>query len=131
MNKENKDLFLNYIKNNVAPLLVDFIASDNIPDSIVLKSNCSTEELNGHYENTNFCPPEWFKELENNKKILVIDNIDLIHKNEQKKFIEILKYRQVSTFELPKNTIIILTAKNINKNTIDEEIYSLVAHIGG
>ena len=44
---------------------------------------------------------------------------------------EILKYRQVSTFELPKNTVIVVTAKEINENTINEEIYSLVAHIKG
>ncbi len=30
---------------------------------------------------------------------------------------------------IPENTRIILTAKNISKETINEEIYSLVAHI--
>ena len=54
-------------------------------------------------------------------------NVKEINSIEDK--IEILKYRQVSTFELPKNTIIILTAKYINKKTINEELYSLVAHI--
>ena len=64
-------------------------------------------------------------------KILVIDKIDSISKEEQVKFIEILKYRKVSTFELPKDIVIIVTANKISKDTINEEIYSLLAHIGG
>lgn len=126
MSSDTKELLISYIKSNVTPILIDFITSDNIPGSIVLKSNCSNEELNGYYENTEFCPPEWFKEL-NNKNILVIDNIDLIPLNEQLKFKEILKYRQVSTFGLPEKTVIIVTAKNISK--INKEIYSLLAII--
>ena len=42
---------------------------------------------------------------------------------------KLLEYRKISTFELPKNCVIIVTAKEINKNKISEEIYSLVAHI--
>ena len=79
-----------------------------------------------------FVSPEWLNKLEGSTpSILVIDKIDSIPKNEQTKFVEILKYRQVSTFELPKNTVIVVTAKEINENTINEEIYSLVAHIKG
>ena len=52
-------------------------------------------------------------------------------KEEQKKFIEILEYRKISTFEIPNDVVIIVTANNINKDTINEEIYSLVAHIKG
>lgn len=59
---------------------------------------------------------------------MIIDSIDLISKDEQTKFIEILKYRQVSTFELPKNTIIIVTAK---ESIINEEVYSFVVDIRG
>ena len=128
--REKKEMLLSYVKANIAPILVDFIFGQDLEDSIVLPANIDIKELNGYYENTEFCPPEWFKEL-NNKNILVIDNIDLIPLNEQLKFKEILKYRQVSTFELPKNTVIVVTAKEINENTINEEIYSLVAHIKG
>ena len=133
MDNIKRNLLNLFIKSNMAPLLIDFIDGNNIPSSVILPANLEITELNGHYDNTEFNPPEWLKKLQdsNMPNILVIDKIDSIPKNEQSKFIEILKYRQVSTFELPKNTIIIITAKHINKNTINEEIYSLVAHIKG
>lgn len=132
MNISKRELLKSYIKSNVAPILVDFIEGKDIPESIILPANMEKSELNGHYNNTKFLPPEWLNKLENTiPSILVIDKIDSISKKEQTKFIEILKYKQVSTFELPKNTIIIVTAKEINERTINEEIYSLLAHIKG
>ena len=133
MNDAKRELLMSYIKSNVAPILVDFIDGNNIPNSVVLPANLEISELNGYYENIEFVSPEWLNKLKsyNTPTILVIDKIDSIPKNEQTKFVEILKYRQVSTFELPKNTVIIVTAKEINENTINEEIYSLVAHIKG
>ena len=132
MNDAKRELLMSYIKSNVAPILVDFIDGNNIPNSVVLPANLEITELNGHYDNVEFVSPEWLNKLETSTpSILVIDKIDSIPKNEQTKFVEILKYRQVSTFELPKNTVIVVTAKEINENTINEEIYSLVAHIKG
>lgn len=133
MNDAKRELLMSYIKSNVAPILVDFIDENNIPNSVVLPANLEISELNGHYDNIEFVSPEWLNKLKNanTPTILVIDKIDSIPKNEQTKFVEILKYRQVSTFELPKNTVIVVTAKEINENTINEEIYSLVAHIKG
>lgn len=132
MNDAKRELLMSYIKSNVAPILVDFIDGSSIPNSVVLPANLEITELNGHYDNVEFVSPEWLNKLEGSTPtILVIDKIDSIPKNEQTKFVEILKYRQVSTFELPKNTVIVVTAKEINENTINEEIYSLVAHIKG
>ena len=132
MNDAKRELLMGYIKSNVAPILVDFIDRNSIPNSVVLSANCEITELNGHYDNVEFVSPEWLNKLEGSTPtILVIDKIDSIPKNEQTKFVEILKYRQVSTFELPKNIVIVVTAKEINENTINEEIYSLVAHIKG
>lgn len=132
MNDTKRELLMSYIKSNIAPILIDFIDGNNIPNSIVLPANCEMTELNGHYDNTEFKAPKWLNKLqETTPTILVIDKIDSIPKNEQTKFIEILKYKKVSTFDIPKNTLIVVTAKNINENTINEEIYSLVAHIKG
>ena len=132
MNDAKRQLLMSYIKSNIAPILVDFIDGSSIPNSVVLPANLEITELNGHYDNVEFVSPEWLNKLEDSTPtILVIDKIDSIPKNEQTKFVEILKYRQVSTFELPKNTVIVVTAKEINENTINEEIYSLVAHIKG
>ena len=132
MNDAKRELLMSYIKSNVVPILVDFIDGNSIPNSVILPANLEITELNGHYDNTEFKPPKWLNKFEESTPtILVIDKIDSIPKNEQTKFVEILKYRQVSTFELPKNTVIVVTAKEINENTINGEIYSLVAHIKG
>lgn len=125
------EILKSYIKSNVAPILINFLNGKDIPNSILLPSNVNISELNGYYENDEFLPPNWLTQITSSSKqaILVIDKIDEISKKEQLKFVELLKYRQISTFKLPESTIIIVTAKKINKNTINEEIYSLVAHI--
>ena len=51
---------------------------------------------------------------------------DSITKEEQLKFKELLKAKKISTFGLPKDTVIIVTYNNLN---INEEIYGLMAHI--
>ena len=129
--KNKKEIFLSYIKANVVPILVDFMSGKDLPDATILSSNIDVKELNGHYEGKNFVPPKWLNEIlnSNTSKILVIDKIDIISKEEQMKFVEILKYRKVSTFEFPKNCIIIVTVNEISKDKINEEILSLVAQI--
>ena len=126
-----KELFLSYIKANVIPALASFISSEDLEDSIILPADINVKELNGHYDGIDFVTPKWFSKILNisNSRILVIDKIDSISKEEQTKFIELLKYRKISTFELPKNVIIVVTANDINKNTINEKIFSLVAQI--
>jgi hypothetical protein len=129
--KNKKEILLSYIKANVVPVLVDFISGDDINDAVVLPANIDVKELNGHYDGTDFVPPKWFNEIlsTNASKILVIDKIDSIEKEEQLKFCELLEHRKVSTFELPKNCVIVVTANEINKDKINDEIFSLVARI--
>ncbi len=133
MNKERLNLLENYIETGVAPLLVPNVPSNAFSNSVILKSNIDEKELNGHYENVEFCPPAWYKELLEKSKsgytILVIENINDISKEEQNKFIEILKYKKISTFELPKNCLIIVTCSDLNNKKISEEVYSLLAQI--
>lgn len=129
--ENKKELLMSYIKANVAPILVNFISGKDIPGAIVLSADVDTKELNGHYNGADYMPPKWYNELvtNNNSKVLVIDLIDSINKEEQLKFIELLEYRKISTFELPKDCVIIVTTKEVNKDKISEEIYSLVAQI--
>ena len=129
--ESKKEILLSYIKANIAPILVDFMSGKDLPDATILSSNIDVKELNGHYEGKNFVPPKWLNEIlnSNTSKILVIDKIDTITKEEQMKFVEILKYRKVSTFELPNNCIIIVTVNEISKDKINEEIFSLVVRI--
>ena len=128
---DRKELLLTYIENNVVPILVDFISGSDLGNAIILPASISKSELNGHYEGKDFLPPKWYQELtfEKNSKILVIDKIDSVSKEEQTKFCELLEYRKISTFILPKNCVIIVTANEINKDKINEELFSLVARI--
>ena len=129
--ENKKELLMSYIKTNVAPILVNFISGKDIPGAIVISADVDAKELNGHYDGADYIPPKWYNELvtNNNSKVLVIDLIDSINKEEQLKFIELLEYRKISTFELPKDCVIIVTAKEVNKDKIIKEIYSLVAQI--
>ena len=129
--ENKKELLLSYVKTNVAPILVDFIFGEDLEDAVVLDSKIDVKELNGHYEGINFVAPKWLSDLmnANTSRILVIDKIDSISKEEQLKFCELLKHRKISTFELPKSCVIIVTANEINKDKISEEIFSLVARI--
>lgn len=129
MNK--KELLLEYIKLNVAPILTDFRITNTIKEIKKISASTGVGNLVGHYEGLEYKPPKWVEEILNSKEasIILIDKIDKITKEEQEKFIELLKYRKISTFELPKNCVIMLTADKINKDTINEKIYSLVAII--
>lgn len=129
--ENKKDILLSYIKANVAPILVDFIFGKDLNGAVILPANVDVKELNGHYVGANFMPPKWLDEIlsTNASRILVIDKIDSISKGEQLKFCELLEHRKISTFELPKNCVIIVTANEINKDKISEEIFSLVARI--
>lgn len=129
--EDKKEMILSYIKSNVAPILVDFVFGKDLKGAVVLPADIDINELNGHYENTNFVPPKWLNGLleTNSIKMLVIDNIDTIPKEEQLKFCELLEHRKISTFVLSEKCVIIVTAKEINKDKIHEEIFSLVARI--
>ena len=133
MNKERLNLLENYIKSGVSPVLIKNIPSSAFNNSVIIRSNIDRSELNGHYENTEFCPPQWYKELLAKSKasiaVLVIENINEIKLEDQTKFIEILKYKKVSTFELPKNCLVIVTCSDLTTNKINEEVYSLLAQI--
>ena len=61
MNKERLNLLENYIKSGVSPLLVQNIPSNSFKNSVIRRSNIDKSELNGHYENTDFCNPFLYK----------------------------------------------------------------------
>ena len=96
---------------------------------------------NNHFKLTRNIEGDWnFNEFRDlvinpNNPILMdngdinIDNINNVGLEEQKKFIELLKYKKISTFELPNDCLIIVTCSNLKKNKISEEVYSLLVHI--
>ncbi len=120
-----------FMNNTDYPLLVSNFPSELYEGAVTLESDIDVTLLNGHYEGINYEPPHWFKVLEENaklgKSLLIINNIDDLALDEQMKFGEILKYRKISTFDLPKNVQIIVTIKPSGK--VVEDIYSLLVHI--
>jgi len=130
MNKDKLLMLDSYVKAGVSPILLEDIPAEIFEDAIILEGDCDKSLLNGHYEKEEFYPPKWYSELlKKEKPLLVIKDINKISIEEQGKFIELFKYKKVSTFELSKNCIIILTVSNLKENRINEEVYSLVVHI--
>lgn len=122
-----------YIKANMSPLLLEDVSDDVFVNDIIINADCDISFLNGHYEGTSFVAPDWYQDLldrvKKERPIIVIKNINMIPMAEQTKFIEILKYRKISTFELPEQCLIIVTANNLNSHPISEDVYSLLIHI--
>ena len=73
--EDRKEMLLSYVRANVVPVLEDFIFGKDLEEATILPSNINREELNGHYEETEFMPPKWLEEiLESTKeKLIVID----------------------------------------------------------
>ena len=130
MYKEKLMILDSYLKSGLTNILIEDMPKEIFEDEIIIEYNCTIEDLNGHYEGTTFMPPKWYQNLINkNKKILVINGINKLPQHEQPKFNEILKYKKVSTFDLPKDCIVIVLVDNLKENKICEEVYSLLAHI--
>ncbi len=128
MDHSKLEMLTTYMKANVAPILVENISKDVfVEQAVIIEATIDKSLLNGHYEGIEYLPPEWFSKLKE-KKLLVINQLSSIPKSDQKKFIELLKYKKISTFELPENCVIVITCED--SRMINEEIYSLVAHIG-
>ena len=89
MNNEKLELLEKYLEIGTSPLLIKNIEIDKFNNSVTLDANIDGSELNGHYENIDFCPPDWYKELlkksKNGYVILHIKNIDSIEIEEQNK----------------------------------------------
>ena len=130
MNSDRIKMLEGILKSGISPILLEDFPVSVFQDAVILESNCDVSELNGHYEETEFCPPEWYKKLTSkDNAVLVINDINKIPTDEQIKFVEIFKYNKISTFDLPKNCIIIAIASNLKENPINEQVYSLMAHI--
>lgn len=129
----NRELMMlkEYLELGGMPLLIENMDIKSYEDAVVLDANCSRELLNGHYDGLDYVAPDWFKKLVNkgSEKILIINNINSVEKNEQRKFMEILKYKKVSTFLLPEDVRIVVTCFDLKNKPIDEDVYSLLVHI--
>ena len=123
-----------YIKAGTSAILIEEIPENAIKKgAVVLEADCSKAELMGHYENLEFKLPTWYKKLMDSSKehtpVLIIKDINKIPEEEQRKFIELFKYRKVYVHKLPENCIIFATYSNLEERPIQEELYSFMVHI--
>ena len=116
---------------NECPILIEDIPHGLFENAVILNNDCDVSLLNGHYDGVNFVAPDWYNILvekcKNGCSILIINGINNSEIGDQLKFVEILKYRKISTFDLPKNCSVIVIAYDLKDKPIAEEIYSLVA----
>lgn len=133
MKKIDFETLKTLLVTNDCPILLEELPNELYEDAVILSHDCDVSLLNGHYEDVEFLPPEWYTILERkcNQKhsLLILNQVNRLPKIEQLKFLEILKYHKISTFELPKNCSIIVVASNLEKYPLIEEIYSLVAKV--
>lgn len=129
LSSERLEMLNTYINLNIAPILVNNIFANAFNNYVLLPADIEITHLNGHYENDSVLPPYWYQNLKmNNYNLIIIDDISKIDKKDQEKFIELLKYRKVGTFDLPKDCVIIII-NNGSRDMVSDEIYSLVAII--
>ena len=134
MNKEQVDLLGEYIKAGKSAVLIEEIPESIIEKgAIVINSDCSSSELMGYFDNLEYIVPEWYNKLIESSKIhtpvLIIKDINKVSEEEQRKFIELLKYKKVYVNKIPENCMIFVTYSNLKENPIEEEVYSFMAHI--
>lgn len=132
MKEEIKNMLEEYIKANVSPILTT-VDKNVFKDYTEIKADCTDEFLKGSFDENNYQKPSWYIDIinkqENNINLLLITDLDKVSKEKQKRFIELLKYRQINILTLPKNCVIIVLVDKISKETIDKDIYSLSACI--
>lgn len=134
MNKEQVDLLGEYIKAGKSAVLIEEIPESVIEKgAIVINSDCSSSELMGYFDNLEYIVPEWYNKLMESSKIhtpvLIIKDINKVPEEEQRKFIELLKYKKVYVNKIPENCMIFVTYSDLKENAIEEEVYSFMAHI--
>lgn len=134
MNKEQVDLLGEYIKARKSAVLIEEIPESIIQKgAIVINSDCSSSELMGYFNNLEYIVPEWYNKLMESSKIhtpvLIIKDINKVPEKEQRKFIELLKYKKVYVHKIPENCMVFVTYSNLKENPIEEEVYSFMAHI--
>ena len=134
MNKEQVDLLGEYIKVGKSVVLVEEIPESVIEKgAVVINSDCTKTELMGGYDNLEYVAPEWYTKLMDSSKthtpVLIIKDINKIPEEEQRKFIELFKYKKMYVNKLPENCMIFVTYSNLKENPINEEVYSFMVHI--
>ena len=77
-----------------------------------------------------YAVPSWVKSVRDGKSNLVIfRNIDMLSKEEQERFLQILKHKSISGVDLPKDLRIILTFRKGGENLLNDKLLEYVVPI--
>lgn len=106
MRNNKLDMLDSYVKAGISPILLEEIPTTAFKNAVVIEANCTNDLLNGHYEDINFVPPEWYNKLleksKNTYALLVINELNKIASEDQLKFIELFKYKKIVHLNYPK-----------------------------
>ena len=127
------EMIESYINAGISPILIEDSSEKMFSNAVKLEADCDVSLLNGHYEDINFVAPNWYNELveksKNTRSLLLINELNKVSPEEQLKFLELFKYKKISTFDLPENCVIVVTKSKSEETPIAEDIYSLMVHI--
>jgi len=119
MNKKDLKKLKEVVENNYKwPLILEGVTPDYFPSGVIVEGDIDSSKLESFETVNGEKIPAWLTALNISSKkydraLLIINGIDEVDKNEQEKFMYILKGS--STCTLPENTQILLTVKDAEK----------------
>ena len=100
--------------SKISPVIVCGLSCKIFDGAVTIEASIPSSKLGIVNTKNGMKFPDWYLELKNNNKnLLIINLIDTISDEEQEKFFELLKYKEITNTALPKNTKIIVMAKDI------------------
>lgn len=113
-----------YENAKIAPVLIKDIDKKILNDAVVIDSTINSNDLGVVNTDKGIKYPKWYDEIVKlDYRILIIKDIDKIDEYEQEKFYELLKYKEISNFKLPRDLKIFVTYSNLDN--VADSIISL------
>ena len=107
-----------YENAKIAPVLIKDIDKKILNEAVVIDSIIDSKDLGVVNTDKGIKYPKWYDEIVKlDYRILIIKDIDKIEEYEQEKFYELLKYKEISNFKLPKDLKIFVTYSNLDNVT--------------
>jgi len=102
------------------PLLVEGLTANDLPTAVILPATIKETEMGILPDVNGFKYPKWImtiliKARDKKEIILCLDGIDALPFDEQLKFYGLLKNKGLNAFNLPEQTQIVVTAKQLEK----------------
>lgn len=103
--------------SKTAPVLAVGYSKEQFGQSTIIDGGISSKNLGVVNTATGLRAPTWLYGIMKGKTShqIIIDGIDLIDKESQEKFYELLKYKAISDIDLPSDCNIIVLAKDLKE----------------